>query len=392
MTDALLGSTPSPLHLRDMLEEMVVNDLRGPSKPDEEIDERNVHDRYLVGTLAPRRHFPLPEKGTAASPVEADEDADGDLPPNDDLALGDDEGGSASGDDGPVELSAPQSKAIFPSSLGMSFSVDLEAKELQVTASWGRYDKQPSEYLINDKSGSPKLVWKREPCGGQPIRIPLNQGHVGPLDADSHWPGVVIKGVIRKRKDHWSVTLFLVNEQEEPASLKDTVWVFQPELVVEATEGSAIFHKRATVLDLSNTDPTIKAENEMLSMLYRRHVEFAAGHGVGVHVDTLPGDPNRAVRISTKVIPSYEVPKTTPPMPEDAAINLAFAKLDGLERDMARLAETPQANLREKIEPLVIAYREWIELEQAKIDKPEEELSDYPSLLLASSLLVQCSA
>ena len=360
-----------------MLEEMVVNDLRGPSKPDEEIDERNVHDRYLVGTLAPRRHSPVPEKGTPASPVEADQDADGDLPPNDDLALGGDEGGSASGDDGPVELSAPQSKAIFPSSLGMSFSVDLEAKELQVTASWGRYERQPSEYLINEKSGSPKLVWKREPCGGSPLHIPLAQSHVGPLDADPSWPGVVIKGVIRKRKHHWSVTLFLVNEQEEPDQLKDTAWVFQPELAVEAPEGTAIFDKRTTVVDLSNTDPTIKAENEMLSMLYRRHVEFAVGHGVGVHVDTLPGNPNRAVRIATKVIPSYEVPKTTPPMPEDAAINPAFTKLDGLERDMAKLAETPQAKLREKIEPLVIAYREWIELEQARIGNPDEGLADY---------------
>ena len=29
------------------------------------------------------------------------------------------------------------------------------------------------------------------------------------------------------------VTLFLVNGQREPAQLKDTVWLFQPELVVE---------------------------------------------------------------------------------------------------------------------------------------------------------------
>ena len=209
----VLQTTPSPLQLRDMLEEMVVNDLLGPSKPDEEIDERNVHDRYLVGTLAPRRHSLVSENGTQPRPVAADEDTDGDLPPNDELAIGDDEGGSASGDDGPVELSAPQSRAIFPSSLGMSFSVDLDAKELQVTASWGRYEKQPSEHLVNEKSGSPKLVWKREPCGGQPLRIRLAQGQIGPLDADPNWPGVIIKGVIRKRKHHWSVTLFLVNEQ-----------------------------------------------------------------------------------------------------------------------------------------------------------------------------------
>ena len=153
-------------------------------------------------------------------------------------------------------------------------------------------------------------------------------------------------------------------------------------MVVEAPEGSAIFHKRPTVVDLSNTDPTIRAENEMLSMLYRRHVEFAVGHGVGVHVETLPGDPNRAVRIRTRVIPSYEIPKTTPPSPEDAAINPAFARLAGLELDMARLARTPQSELREKIEPLIAAYRDWIDREQAKIAKPEEGLGDYQNAAL----------
>lgn len=33
---------------------MVVKGLRGPSLPDEEIDEPSVRDHYLVGVLAPR--------------------------------------------------------------------------------------------------------------------------------------------------------------------------------------------------------------------------------------------------------------------------------------------------------------------------------------------------
>ncbi len=366
------------MQLRDMLEEMVIKDLLGPaSGPEEEVDETNVRDRYLVGTLAPRRPSPWHDTEMAPSQPSDDDGMDGDFPANDELAIAGDGSGVMSGDDGPVELAAPQSKAIFPSSLGMSFCLDLEAKELQVTASWGRYDKQPSEHLVSEKTGSPRMVWKREPCGGQSHTIQVTEGSIGPIEADAHWPEVIIKGVVRKRSDHWSVTLFLVNGQEEPRKLKDTAWVFQPELTVEAPDGTAVFHKRTNRIDLSNTDPTIKAENDMLAMIYRRHVEFAVGHGVGVHVDASADDPNRAVRVATKVIPNYEVPKTTPPRPEDVDISQAFAKLEGLELDMAKLADTAQAEFRPKLEPLLTAYREWIDLEEKKIDTPSENLADY---------------
>src|SRR5207245_10697022 len=110
-------------------------------------------------------------------------------------------------------------------------------------------------------------------------------------------------------------------------------WVFQPEQVVQAIDDSPALHKKISPIDLAGTDPTVKAENETLAMLYRRQVEFAVGHGVSVHVD-VSADPNRAVRVRTKVVPSYEVPRTTPPKSEDADRNPAFAKLTGLVLDM----------------------------------------------------------
>ena len=59
------------------------------------------------------------------------------------------------------------------------------------------------------------------------------------------------------------------------------------------------------------------------------------------------------MRISTRVIPAYEVPRTTPPTAEDAALNPAFGKLAGLVLDMKELAETQPTELRAKLEPLV---------------------------------------
>ena len=234
------------------------------------------------------------------------------------------------------------SKAIFPSSLGLSFCVPLETAALKVTPRWGHYDKAPSEFLTNPKTGTPKRVWKRRPCGGTAHEIPLQAGPVGPIIADETFPDAKIKGLIRRRDDHWSVTLFLVNEGiEPPPPNRERTWMFQCEMAVEAPDGSPVFQKRVNRIDLPGTDEAYKQENETLAMLYRRHVEFAVGHNIAVHAESDPTTPNRAVRLSSRAVPSYEIPKTTPPTVEDAGQNPAFARLEGLVLDMKPLADTP---------------------------------------------------
>ena len=58
-----------------MLEEMVAKDLLGPAGGEsEELTERNVRDRYLVGVLAPRR------KAAGGPPSAPPEEGDEDLP------------------------------------------------------------------------------------------------------------------------------------------------------------------------------------------------------------------------------------------------------------------------------------------------------------------------
>ena len=370
-----ISKPPSPLQLRDELETMVLKELLGPGSEQEEIIE-SPSTRYFVGVLAPRKrsssHSVSPTPVTPPQTATGeDEETDGEILDGDELALG----GRDTTQDGTTDQAPAQDKALIPSSLGMTFSVDLEAKELQVKASWGQYIRQPSEYLVTEKTGNPRLIWKRNPRGGL-HRFTLAEGYVKPVSIDANCPEVVVRGIIRPRSDHWSVTLFLVNDQQEPERLRDTAWVFQPELVVQAVDGSPALHKKISPLDLAGTDPTVKDENNTLAMLYRRHVEFAVGHGVSVHVDVSP-DPNRAVRVSTRVVPSYEVPKTTPPKTDDAEINPAFAKLNGLELDMKLLAEMNPKQYRPKLNPLVEAYKEWIDGEEKKITDPAEGLAPY---------------
>jgi hypothetical protein len=87
--------------LRAELEAMVLGDLLGPAGgPDEELTERTVRDRYLVGVLAPSRAAPPIARPLA----EDDEDEDTPLIP-DELSEG---GRSAGGASRAIESIAPR--------------------------------------------------------------------------------------------------------------------------------------------------------------------------------------------------------------------------------------------------------------------------------------------
>lgn len=66
---------------------------------------------------------------------------------------------------------------------------------------------------------------------------------------------MTVRGVCRRRDAAWTVTLFLLNEQKEPALNKDEVWLFQPELTVQAPDGAAIFIKRPLPDGPNNSEP-----------------------------------------------------------------------------------------------------------------------------------------
>ena len=100
--------------MRAELEELVIKDLLGPvggPEPEEEIIEDRVRERYLVGMLAPRYLHVTPDE-------------------LDDVAIG----GKDSFDEGSTDRGTVQSDTMFPSSMGLSFTVDGDVSILQVTA------------------------------------------------------------------------------------------------------------------------------------------------------------------------------------------------------------------------------------------------------------------
>jgi hypothetical protein len=339
-----LLATPSPAAIRDELEKLVLLDLLGPAGgPEEEVNESSVQDRYLVGMLAPSYKHIMPEEQEEVELAE-----------------------SSGGEDGVNERSVLTTPTFNPSSLGMSFCVDRSATALHVTARWGRYQRVYSETLKKATTGAPELVWKRQPMGSEHV-FPLQAGPLKPWQPElEEQPEVEVQGLVRQSSEAWTVTLFLVNGQREPKRSRDEAWLFQPELIVEGPDQAPIFQRRTPILGNKPSD-----EELTMAMLYREYASFAIGHGVGVHVETVAGDPTKATRIMTSVVPRYDVPRT------EAPTAVEIPGLAGLVLDMKDLAESSHQDIGNKLTPLANAYETWIAEQWTRIADPDAGLAKF---------------
>src|SRR4051812_6925253 len=186
MSQVAGGTSPSPHQLRAELGAMVLGDLLGPAGGEgEELTERTVRDRYLVGVLAPSR-----AGATAARPpAEDDEDEDTPLIP-DELS----EGGSDTADDGTTDADIPVDQAHLPSSFGLTFCVDAHEPAIRVTATWGQYKREKRDDQT-DPRGNPLRVWKRYPGGGT-VEVPLKDGSIPPMAPDPRFPDIHVQGQV----------------------------------------------------------------------------------------------------------------------------------------------------------------------------------------------------
>jgi hypothetical protein len=354
-------SEPSPLQrpsarqVRDELEQLVLGDLLGPGGgvQDEELTEA-PRDWYLIGMLAPRR------TGIAVEELDPLAVA-GDLP----------------GEDAQPEPAAPPLRTLFPSSVGLTCSIDGAASEVRLTGRWGRYRRERGS--AGDKKGGSGLVWRRYPAGGSAL-LRLGEGEFGPIPLDPEQPEVIARGRVRPSDGDWILTAFLVNEQPEPTQHKDTAWLFQAELELDAPDSSPVFLRRPSLLG-NAARPDLEADK--LAMAYRDQVEFAVGHGVGVHAEPGGDAPDRARLVRTAAAPAYEVPQTDAPTAQD------FPLLADVTLDMAVLADTSQEELPARLEPLVAAYENWIDRQRARIEDPDARLVGHEAA--AGEALMDCA-
>jgi len=360
---------PSPTEIRQRLQQAVVRDLLGPANgPEEIVEEANVRGRYILGLLAPQRQSASPINSTdddEASSVSAQANPE----ENDELAVS-----GRDTEDGKTDAPAPKAVSMVPSSIGMTFTVSGSAQAIQVATSWGRYQRVSREEAGLDPDKGRRNPWKRIPVTGKSQSIPLKVGRIGRWSPCKDTPEVVVDGLIRKYDHGWTVTLFLVNGQNEPKKNKDSAWIFQPELSVESPDGKAIFerHLGSRLTDKQNATPEVQANR----MLYRKQVEFGVGHGVAIHAELGPDQFDCAMRLSTQVVPAYELPPTRP------------ASFEGAQLQMLALAEMDDAAYGSAIQPLLKAYSDWIVAREAEIAAPSPDLA--PHRLSAQSAIDNC--
>ncbi|GGV44143.1 helicase [Actinomadura cremea] len=341
MTDQPVLTAPDAAAIRDELTELVCNDLHGPAAgEDEEFTERPT-DRYLLGRLAPNGATVDPGEHDSLADVEPDTESKPDQ-------------------------NAPNVPSMFPSSYGFTAHVAGDVDRLTVTAEWARYVRARSA----DEERAGELVWRREPMAGA-VTLPLRSGKVKPQPLTDDQPEIVVRGRVRKHDGNWLVTLFLVNAQRGDVSRGDA-WAFQARMSAAAPDEAAVFVRRP--VRTAGGDPADQAERRRLAMSYRFCPEFATGHGVAVHVEQAPGDPMRAVRISTAAVPVHEVPATDVPR---ADTDPDLPELADLKVDMKQLAGMDADELRAALSPLVDGYRAWLDRKADSIADPAARLAGH---------------
>ncbi len=341
VSDTTPGAT-FPEFAGDTIRERLINalkvDILGPESPEEELNQSPA-TRYPVGMLAPRNTRPDPLEDESMEAAADDETADDATPP--------------------VSLS------LAPSSIGLSFVVPRNSTNVVVEASWGEYtkheadDEVPTELATDiDRDDDPdetanrkkrkQYRWRRTPHTGTVTITGLEEGRAAPVVVGD---GAHIEWMARFVGDSAVVSVFLVNIREAPSGRRppDEDWLYQPRLRIHAS-GVEVFEPRqlaaSDLLDVSAADPDIASAN----LVYRKRVEFATGHGVAASW-TLSSRWDRAVELSTEIVPQREVPIVKPFIPQDFE-----------EPDMERLAACPSGDdVIALLQPLLDSYEDWIE-------------------------------
>ncbi len=336
--DSLRPEKWSSRQVRAELERFLVRDLLGPWGGDaEELPAGTIpSERYVLGVLSPAR-------------VVLDAET------TDDTASDDGSG------EGAAEVTAAAAAgSMAPASLGLSFSLPVNAASVRITASWGRYVQGESAGDVTD-GGVPRLVWRREAAGGAfDLDVAAAESTEIP---DRNQPGVLVRAHCRLQTACRVVDVAIVNAQPELPDRKDAAKIFQVRVQVTALDGAeAVFlpHNDSSHVVADDTAPVADLEMQGLTMLYRHARQFAVGRNAGVDV-ARRADEHCAWQVATTNMPAYEVEQTVAP------VAAQVPQLAGLEVDMRTLATAPRAQVLAALRPLADGYLNWLDQQDARL-------------------------
>ena len=196
-------------------------------------------------------------------------------------------------------------KGYLPSSIGLSFQLDAQTCELEVTVSWG-------DYIPERVDGKP--VWSRIPSKQRlAVRLPNGDGNSCLEVPDSK--GLLLHIVARTIQgfpnsgvgSNRSVSIFLVNQrQPDPdgdSYEDDQTYAFEPEIEVKSSRPLP-----SKSIRKSNADK--EWDDEVADLHYADCPEYATGHGVSADWTVTDGQ-CRSVRTSWIGVAQVEHVETT---------------------------------------------------------------------------------
>lgn len=348
----LVGSTPYELEwepdgtswtARRNLVDILERELVGPSGGDEELLPESPVTKYMLGKLAPR---PLAERALVADDeIELEEEAPRPQK-GDEERVADSGTGGDTGDDG-IDDAPLQRGSTVPASMGLRFQLPADVGSVRVIAEWARYATRRPD----GSDPNARTRYAREP---KSVSTVIDVGALAPgakaapVELDEH---------VELHADRFDeaatgrrhVELSLCNVQPTNDRVPVGAWLFQTKLIVESTDGSAVFLPVRDVRLDENVlldDP----EERQLALQYRDKLEFAIGRTTSV--DWAEPSGGRSSRVSTTWTPTVEVPAV------DAET------VEGVVLNMRALAKLGPDELQAALRPMHDAYDEWLDLQE----------------------------
>jgi hypothetical protein len=325
--------------VRDSLVEALELELVGP-RPSSPLEHERLGRPpsrwYLTGFIVP-----------ADAPVEQRMDDDDE--PSDDLDGGvETEPDAGEGDE---EKQTP-SRRFFPSSIGLSVLVPGDTEFLQVTVSWGDYERAEDP----DDPQKQRVIWVRKPCREVLSVVPTERSihqvpHSRGLELhviDREVPSVDGHALVPSGTR--ALSIFLVNQrtvvdgEESPHERRDEQYAFQVQLQIDC---DTCFIERPDLHGRDSKD----ADERTADLQYRDLHEYAVGHGISPVATPYRSE---CTHVETTWIPSAYVHRVEAVGAQELSLAESALQLDGLG------AATDPAAVQASLAPLVTAWRAFI--------------------------------
>lgn len=304
------------------------------------------------------------------------------------------------GDDEQPPESASARKALFPSSMGLSFLVPQTTKTLAVTIQWGDYSPLENEAEVAQAETRLQSFtsrrWQRKPRHSyvevsleskkSQTQLDLLANASDDLAAQLDLP--IDAAMINKRLavpdsgglelvlsmrpvgcngalpvGTRSVSIFLVNQRKPSADIdRDMGYIFQAQLTVHA-DGPFVPRPDMRGQNIDDED------EQIADLQYRNDFEYAVGHNVSA--TALMTDAGGCHQIQTNWMPTADVEK------------VIASKIDDVNLSMEALGNaTDAATIRAMVGNMVTAYGDWIAKQQVAAPKSPPQRAEVSQKLL----------